>query len=75
MFGFAMAKCVLIQVILKFLDLFLYFHASLDLCTSMTFFSFLCLYVHVRRKKNMIKFDIRDVCMWNFPLQLNIVPQ
>ena len=34
------------------LDLFFYFHVSLDLFLYFkTFFSFLCLYIHVRRKK------------------------
>ena len=60
MFGLKWQNVFLFKLFLKFLDLFLYF---------MTFFSFLCLYVHVRRKENVLKFDIRDVCMWNFPLQ------
>ena len=63
MFGLKCQNVFLFKLFLKFLDLFLYFHAYLDLFLYfMTFFSFLFLYVHVRRKRNMIKFDIKR-CM------------
>ena len=52
MFGLKWQNVFLFKLFLKFLDLFLYFHASLDLFLYFkTFFSFLCLNIHVRREK------------------------